>query len=82
MDVVYVKYDANVPVGGGALRTVRKGEHWHADDPVVKAAPDAFSPDPRYGMQWTGTPPAELAEAPVEQATAGPGEKRATARRG
>jgi hypothetical protein len=76
MDVVYVKYDANVPVGGGALRTVLRGQHWPADDPVVKAMPDAFSPDPRYGIQWTGSPPPELAEAPVEQATAAPGEKR------
>jgi hypothetical protein len=42
--------------------------------------PEAFSTDPRYGVQWSGTPPAELAEPPVEQATAGPGEKRATRR--
>jgi hypothetical protein len=79
MDVVYVKYDAWV---ADLHRAIRQGEHWPADDPVVKAMPDAFSPDPRYGVQWSGPPPPELAEAPVEQATAGPGEKRTTARRG
>lgn len=73
MDVVYVKYDAWV---AEHHRAIRQGEHWPADDPVVKAMPAAFSPDPRYGVQWSGSPPAELAEAPVEQATAGPGEKR------
>ena len=77
MDVVYVKYDAFV---AACHRAVRMGEHYPADDPVVKAMPDAFTADPRYGLQWTGAPPPEMAEAPaeepVEQATAGPGEKR------
>lgn len=73
MNVVYVKYNAFV---APCHRAVHVGEHYPADDPVVKAMPDAFSPDPRYGVQWTGPPPPEMAEAPVEQATAGPGEKR------
>ena len=76
MEFVYPKYDAYVAVGDGSSRMVRVGEHWPADDPVVKARPDVFSPDPRYGAQWTGPPPPELADAPVEAATAAPGEKR------
>jgi hypothetical protein len=79
MDVVYVKYDAYVEA---VHRAVRVGEHYPADDPAVKAMPGAFSPDPRYGVQWNGPPPPELAEPPVEQATSGPGEKRASVRRG
>ena len=81
MEVVYAKYDAYAAIGDGSFRSVRQGEHYPAGDPVVRANPGMFSPDPRYGMQWTGTPPPEMAEAPVEQATAGPGEKR-TVRRG
>jgi len=73
MDVVYVKYDAWV---APLHRAIHQGEHWPADDPVVKVMPEAFSPDPRYGVQWSGTPPPELADPPVEQATAAPGEKR------
>ena len=76
MDVVYPKYDAFAAVGDGSYRTVRKGEHYPADDPVVLANPDVFTPDPRYGLQWTGAPPPEMADPPVEQATAAPGEKR------
>jgi hypothetical protein len=77
MEVVYVKYDAWVDA---CHRAVKVGEHYPADDPAVKAMPDAFTTDPRYGVQWSGPPPAELAGAPVEQATAGPGEKRNTRR--
>jgi hypothetical protein len=73
MDVVYVKYNAYVEA---CHRAVHVGEHYPADDPAVKAMPDAFTTDPRYGVQWTGQPPAEMSEPPVEQATAGPGEKR------
>lgn len=44
---------------------------WDASDPAVKARPDLFSDEPidRQGI------------APVEQATAVPGEKRTTARK-
>jgi len=79
MHVVYVKVDsAVVTLPDGTPWTVAKGQHYPADDPVVKANPGMFSPDARYGVNWTGPPPPELAEPPadVEQATAGPGEKR------
>jgi hypothetical protein len=82
MDVVYAKYDAVVTTADGAQVRVVFGEHRPAADPVVQARPDVFSADPRWGVQWYGEPPAELAEAPVEQATAAPGEKRAAVRRG
>jgi hypothetical protein len=81
MQVVYVKVDsAVVTLPDGTPWTLVKGQHYPADDPVVKAEPGMFSADPRYGVTWTGTPPAEMAEPPVEQATAAPGEKRAVRR--
>jgi hypothetical protein len=83
MQVVYVKVDsAVVTLPDGTPWTLMKGQHYPADDPVVRANPGMFSPDPRYGVTWTGPPPAELAEPPVEQATAGPGERRGAVRRG
>jgi hypothetical protein len=72
-----VKVDsAVVTLPDGTPQTVVKGQHYPADDPVVKANPGMFSPDARYGMSWTGPPPAEMAEPPVEAATAAPGERR------
>ena len=83
MQVVYVTVDsAVVTLPDGTPWTLVKGQHYPADDPVVRAYPDKFSPDARYGVTWTGLPPAEMAEPPVEQATAGPGEKRGAVRRG
>jgi hypothetical protein len=76
MDVVYATYTAQVATPDGGRHTVQGGQHWPADDPVVAAAPRGlFSPDARYGVSFS-VPPAELAEPPVEQATAAPGEKR------
>jgi hypothetical protein len=80
MDVVYAKMRALVTTADGAQTLVEFGEHRHPDDPVVKARPDAFSADARYGLRWYGEPPAEMMEPPVEQATAGPGERRNTRR--
>jgi hypothetical protein len=86
MEVVYATETAalDAPDGGSVL--VRKGTHWPADDPLVRAHPQLFTTDPRYGLSWTGPPPAEMAQAPggqppVEQATAAPGEQRGTRRR-
>lgn len=80
MQVVYVKVDsAVVTLPDGTPWTLVKGQHYPADDPVVQANRDKFSADPRYGVTWTGEPPAEMALPPddvVEQATAAPGEKR------
>ena len=79
MNVVYAKYSAQVGAPDGGRWNVQGGQHWPADDPVVLANPGMFSADARYGVTYSA-PPAELSEAPVEQATAGPGEKRATRR--
>jgi hypothetical protein len=78
MDVVYAKDNAAVPTGAGTV-PVRKGEHWPADDPIVRAMPSLFSADPRYGLQYS-TEPDGYDEPPVEQATAAPGERRSTRR--
>jgi hypothetical protein len=79
MDVVYARWSQQVVTPDGGRWDVRGGQHWPADDPVVQAAPALFSRDPRFGVSYSN-PPAELAEAPVEQATAAPGEKRNTRR--
>jgi hypothetical protein len=79
MNVVYATGSTQVTTPDGGRYNVRRGEYWPADDPVVKAAkPGVFSADPLMGGLRThnGRPP----EAPVEQATAGPGEKRTTRR--
>lgn len=75
MDVVYPVNDATLTLASGAVFSVRRGQHWSADDPVVREKPDAFTADPRYGLAFS-SPPAELADPPVEQATAAPGERR------
>jgi hypothetical protein len=81
MDVVYARSSAQVMTPDGGRHMVQMGQHWPADDPVVAAQPDLFSPDPRFGVRYS-TPPAELAEPPVEQATAAPGERRNVRRNG
>jgi hypothetical protein len=63
-------------IAGGTQVMVYKGTHWLENDPVVCAHPGFFSSDARYGLSWSGEPPPEMSEPPVEQATAGPGEKR------
>ena len=47
---------------------LRRGEAWYADDPVVEERPDLFEN-------------ADDEDAPVEEATAVPGEKRSTRRK-
>jgi hypothetical protein len=75
IDVVFAVADQPVTDSKtGISGYVRKGSHWPADDPVVKAHPDLFSTDPRFGMNYSVEP--DGYDAPVEQATAGPGEKR------
>jgi len=53
--------------------TVHKGSAWYADSPLVVAHPDMFAAKPPevFPRNWV---------SPVEQATAAPGEKRATRR--
>jgi len=79
VNVVYAKYGGQVRTPDGGIWNVQGGQHWPADDPVVLADPSRFSPDARYGVSFSAAPD-ELREAPVEQATAGPGEKRNTRR--
>jgi hypothetical protein len=74
MEVVYAVETAMVPTGAGMTR-VGKGEHWPADDPVVRAMPSLFSTDPRWGLKYSSEP-AGWDDPPVEQATAAPGERR------
>jgi hypothetical protein len=80
MKAVFARDTAVVSSPEGSQQLVRFGEHWPADDPVVLANPALFSDDPRYGM--TSSRPLPMDEGPVEQVTAGPGEKRATRRSG
>jgi len=79
MNVVYAVASQSVlDPNTGVRGAVQKGSHWPADDPVVKAHPDLFSTDARYGLAYSVEP--DGWDAPVEQATAAPGEKRATRR--
>lgn len=71
---------------GGTVR-LYENEVWAADDPVVKANPDAFSDEPVSIRRTPGpvTPTAveeATAAAEVEDTTAEPGAKRRTTKRG
>ncbi len=77
--VVYALATAVLSTHEGSQVVVQHGTHWPADDPLVREHPEAFTTDPRYGMSWTGEPPRYMAlppDAPVETATADPGERR------
>jgi hypothetical protein len=78
MDVVFATATTHVTTPGGARILVRKGSHWPASDPVVQVQPSLFSDDARYGMTYSVEPAGYDAPvgAPVEQATAAPGERR------
>jgi len=65
-------------LGNGQVAVISKGSHWPADDPVVRANLDKFSEDPRYGMLYSVEP--DGYDAPVETATAAPGERRSVRR--
>lgn len=69
---VYAKQNAATTHQGRTVRT-KRGEAWHASDPVVRDHPNLFATDPPVVR---GTP----TEGPVEQTTAAPGEKRTTRR--
>lgn len=81
MDVVYATATTHVTTRDGARIVVHKGQHWPAEDPVVKAQPSLFSADPRWGMAYS-VEPAGYNEplGQVEQATAAPGERRTRTR--
>lgn len=82
MDVVFARANGHVPVGG-TVAHVQKGQHWPPTDPVVRARPDLFSTDPRYGMLHTPghEPPGwDAPEGAYESATNVPGERRSVRR--
>lgn len=54
----------------GGIHRLEEGVPWDADDPVVKAHPDAFAGSPTKVMT------SGRGMVVVEQATAAPGEKR------
>jgi hypothetical protein len=81
MNVVYAMSTSQVETPDGGRHTVRAGSHWPDSDPVVKARPDMFSTDGRFGLSFS-TPPPGMDEPPVEQATAAPGERRGRVQRG
>lgn len=81
IEFVYARSTGTVHLQGGAPVHITAGSMVPANDPVVAAAPDLFSPDPRYCSALFGTVmPPELAGPPVETATAAPGERRTTRR--
>lgn len=67
--IVYAVEDAAVGMPDGSIVSIRRGQPYPADAPVVRRTPGFFSTDP------TG-----VVESPVEQATAAPGERRSTRR--
>ena len=76
MDIVFATDTVSLAMPTGGQILVQRGSHWPVNDPIVRAFPQWFADDPRYGLSWTGEPPEELSEAPLEQVTARPGEKR------
>jgi hypothetical protein len=82
MDVVYAKGSQPLDLPGGGRVQVKKGTHWPATDPAVRAFPHLFSGDPRWGLWYTEEPDGWDApvDAPIETASAGPGEKRSVRR--
>lgn len=77
IQVVYAIGTERVQIPNGESVPVQKGTHWPATDPVVKAYPALFTPDPRYGLRYTAAPPGhDVNLNEVEEATANPGEKR------
>jgi hypothetical protein len=72
---VFATADFPATTAAGARVMVHKGTHWPTDDPIVRAHPESFSPDPRFGLQYTQEPRG-WDDPPVETATAAPGERR------
>lgn len=69
--IVVAVNTANVSMGDQRVH-IERGTAWAADDPVVKAHPTLFTSD--------AGPNVYRSQAPVEQATRAPGERRATRR--
>jgi hypothetical protein len=89
IDVVFAKGAEIIGLPTGETVPIVFGTHWPATDPVVRARPDLFDEDPRYGLAYSAAPPGydyDLNELEpdddrdsaddAEQATAAPGERR------
>lgn len=76
--VVYANRQFQTTLPDGQVAMIPKGSHWPVDDEVVRKNPDCFSDDPRYGMLYSKEPVGY--DAPVESATAAPGERRSVRR--
>jgi hypothetical protein len=59
-----------------AQTNVRRGEAWADDDPIVLAHPGMFTSEPENEQLLRSSQDAITRPAPVEQATAAPGERR------
>ncbi len=76
MSVVYANTEGVVMWSQGQSPLVL-GEVWDSEAPLVLERPDLFSEEPTLVRGRRATP---LPSAPVESATARPGEKRSTRR--
>lgn len=78
MKIKYAAFTGSIAHAGMRIQ-VRQGEAWDADSTLVKDNPGSFTDTP-VGVRTFG--PTGVESVPVEQATAAPGEKRTTKRRG
>ncbi len=81
IEIVFAKGVEKVPLRSGQIANVVTGQHWPVSDPVVKARPDLFTTDTRYGLMYSEAPPGyDGGLSEVEEATANPGERRSVRR--
>jgi len=66
LDHVFAKGTVSLVLDGAPIG-VPGGSHWLADDPLVLAHPEAFTTDCRYGLAFSGEPPAVLSIPPGEE---------------
>lgn len=53
VDVVFACGNESVVLPSGQAVRVVPGQHWPADDPLVRARPELFTSDSRFGMLYT-----------------------------
>lgn len=64
--VVFATATMSLLTADGANVPVQMGSHWPAEDPLVRQHPAQFADDPRFGLSWTGQPPAYMSLPPGE----------------
>lgn len=67
LDHVFAMGTVSLVGPDGAAVGVPAGSHWLADDPLVLAHPEAFTTDCRYGLAYSGEPPACLSIPPGQE---------------